>query len=539
MAKPEVKIRITDKDATGPGWKSALAKADKAGQHAKKAAHEGGFLGKTLKGLGKLGKMEFGFESLTRIGEMSKAANENVSGLTRGVFNLGIKAPAALGAVAEGAGLVAGATAAALTALVGLGAATEMLGEKWAKSGADIARATRTMGVGTDWFQATRAGAERFGVTADQTESSVDAFASTLHKAKYGANNLALGALTQLGVKLKYTKDGALDTASAFDDVTDAIARQKDPQTQKEIAEVFGLGGMLPALRQGSKSLRAEGADYLGSGAAMSPEQISQAEGVERRTVRFHQTLGSLEKKAGMAALGAAGSIADRGDELLRDPGAAGRHAMDDAKSLVGDLGHAGGVAARELVQGGRDAGRAIGDEFLKFRDRIEHQESRGRQFGRNGRPLISNRGAVGAMQVLPETGKRAAARAGVAWDEDRFYNDKAYNEQIGTAELWTMFQKYRGDEVLAAAAYNAGPGRADRWVKKFGDPRKGQISDADFASKIPFAETKDYVGKTAQPQARVIVDFKNAPPGTSVRASGGPGVDVAVSVAHALDGNP
>jgi soluble lytic murein transglycosylase len=50
----------------------------------------------------------------------------------------------------------------------------------------------------------------------------------------------------------------------------------------------------------------------------------------------------------------------------------------------------------------------------------------------------------------------------------------------------------FSGSYVLAAAAYNAGPGRPPQWVTACGDPRTGDPTD--FIECIPFSETRDYV---------------------------------------------
>ena len=52
---------------------------------------------------------------------------------------------------------------------------------------------------------------------------------------------------------------------------------------------------------------------------------------------------------------------------------------------------------------------------------------------------------------------------------------------------------------VLAAAAYNAGPGRPADWVNTCGDPRKTGADPTDFIECIPFTETRNYVMRTVE----------------------------------------
>lgn len=137
---------------------------------------------------------------------------------------------------------------------------------------------------------------------------------------------------------------------------------------------------------------------------------------------------------------------------------------------------------------------------FDALAERVKAAESSGRHFSRDGQPLMSSAGAIGIMQVMPGTGPEAASAAGLPWDAERLRTDAAYNETLGKAYLRKQLEKYGGNEVLAAAAYNAGPGKVDEWLKTIGDPRTGAISDADFAAKIPFAETRKYVAKVARP---------------------------------------
>lgn len=123
-------------------------------------------------------------------------------------------------------------------------------------------------------------------------------------------------------------------------------------------------------------------------------------------------------------------------------------------------------------------------------------QESGGNQFGKDGTPLVSPKGAVGVAQVMEDTGPEAARLAGLPWDRDQWLNDPRYNAKLGQAYFGAQMQKYDNNPVLAVAAYNAGPGAVDGWIKQIGDPRSGEITNAQFAAAIPYEETRDYVAK-------------------------------------------
>ncbi|ELF9189643.1 transglycosylase SLT domain-containing protein [Salmonella enterica] len=123
-------------------------------------------------------------------------------------------------------------------------------------------------------------------------------------------------------------------------------------------------------------------------------------------------------------------------------------------------------------------------------------QESGGNQYGKDGLPLVSPKGAVGVAQVMEDTGPEAARLAGVPWDRDKWLNDTRYNAKIGQAYFGAQMKKYDNNPVLAVAAYNAGPGAVDGWIKQFGDPRTGAVSNEQFAAAIPYDETRNYVAK-------------------------------------------
>jgi soluble lytic murein transglycosylase len=98
--------------------------------------------------------------------------------------------------------------------------------------------------------------------------------------------------------------------------------------------------------------------------------------------------------------------------------------------------------------------------------------------------------GASGLMQLMPATAKWMAKKIGMTDYSPARVTDPDVNIALGTGYLRYVLDELDGSPVLAAAAYNAGPGRARRW--KADRPLEGAV----YAESIPFNETRDYVKK-------------------------------------------
>lgn len=101
-----------------------------------------------------------------------------------------------------------------------------------------------------------------------------------------------------------------------------------------------------------------------------------------------------------------------------------------------------------------------------------------------------SSVGASGLMQIMPATARWIAQRLGIKSFNAGEMQDPARNIQFGAYYLKHVQTTLDGSPVLATAAYNAGPGRAQRWR----DTRP--MEAAIYIESIPFAETRDYVKK-------------------------------------------
>ncbi|MGD1949551.1 MAG: transglycosylase SLT domain-containing protein [Leptolyngbyaceae cyanobacterium] len=97
--------------------------------------------------------------------------------------------------------------------------------------------------------------------------------------------------------------------------------------------------------------------------------------------------------------------------------------------------------------------------------------------------------GAIGLMQVMPETGDWILAQIGESTDNlDTTLETPNENIKLGTWYLDYTHQEYSDNSMFAVASYNAGPGAVADWVARgYGDPD-------EFVENIPFSETKGYV---------------------------------------------
>lgn len=119
----------------------------------------------------------------------------------------------------------------------------------------------------------------------------------------------------------------------------------------------------------------------------------------------------------------------------------------------------------------------------------VFQQESGNRHRNADGSLVTSPAGAQGVGQIMPPTGKDPGFGVKPLQDDSEQENRRFTGDYLNA-----MLKRYSGNQILALAAYNAGPGKVDDWLKQIGDPRTGQVSNEQFAASIPFNETRNYV---------------------------------------------
>ncbi|MCG7509023.1 lytic transglycosylase domain-containing protein [Mesorhizobium retamae] len=112
----------------------------------------------------------------------------------------------------------------------------------------------------------------------------------------------------------------------------------------------------------------------------------------------------------------------------------------------------------------------------------------------------VSRVGALGLLQLMPGTAEQLAKKAGMTFSQAKLTTDPGYNATLGAAFLGQQLDRYNGSYVLTFAGYNAGPRRADQWIKRYGDPRGKDIDTVvDWIERIPYAETRSYIQRVME----------------------------------------
>ncbi len=148
------------------------------------------------------------------------------------------------------------------------------------------------------------------------------------------------------------------------------------------------------------------------------------------------------------------------------------------------------------------------------------------RQESRYDDKAISSAGARGLMQLMPATAREVARKAGMSHDHNWLTSKPSHNVALGSRYLRQMLDRYNGNYAMALAAYNAGPGRVDRWINEIGDPRDPKVDLINWIEMIPIYETRNYVQRvleSTEVYRQILSSNRGSPRGDIHLASRGP----------------
>ena len=122
--------------------------------------------------------------------------------------------------------------------------------------------------------------------------------------------------------------------------------------------------------------------------------------------------------------------------------------------------------------------------------------------------------GASGLMQVMPATGKWVAAKIGLTDFVHSMLSDVRTNITLGANYMNMVLENNGGSQVLATAAYNAGPARSRTWRGTLEAPMEGAV----FVETIPFSETRTYVRNVMSNATNYAALFEKRPQSLKAR---------------------
>ena len=117
----------------------------------------------------------------------------------------------------------------------------------------------------------------------------------------------------------------------------------------------------------------------------------------------------------------------------------------------------------------------------------------------------ISSVGAVGLMQIMPDTGEWISGKLHISGYEPKKLTEPAFNIRLGCWYLRFLLDRYKQDRPTALAAYNAGHGNVDKWKNDPAISAEGQLKN------IPFAQTEQYVEKVQRAYEKYKTLYQDA----------------------------
>lgn len=205
-----------------------------------------------------------------------------------------------------------------LTGAASIAGAAAMAGA-FGKNSIQLRNLATNLGMSTDELQRYRAAAQFAGLETSEMDGALRGLAGTFEQATVGGNNEALAWMNQFGVAVKRTKDGSVDAADGLRQIARVIGGMTNAQAQARYADMFGVGSLLPLLRNGEAGLASYlkkateagvviGKGGVAAGSAFAEEMVR----MDLATKRLVYSMGSALLPTATKVVGAITTLTDR-----------------------------------------------------------------------------------------------------------------------------------------------------------------------------------------------------------------------------------
>jgi hypothetical protein len=195
-----------------------------------------------------------------------------------------------------------------LAAVIGVGsiAGVAALATEWGKLAMNVTNAAASIGMSASQLMGLQGTARLAGVSSEELTSSLTSLGNTLEDARFGRNQGALMLMNRLGISMHRLQNGSIDTQRAMMDLAGVMQRpgiKGNAQVQNLIANTFGVGALLPLLRQGPKAIEAYEQQVRALGGEMSGPALEAATQFETHLLLLQTAVGGLKNSIGGALI--------------------------------------------------------------------------------------------------------------------------------------------------------------------------------------------------------------------------------------------
>jgi hypothetical protein len=400
----------------------------------------------------------------------------------------------------------------------------------WARMGREVANTSTSLGVSSRGLTTMRGAAQLAGLSAESMDGSLESLRQNMQDARWGRNQPLVALMSRLNMQFRYTKDGSIDAIASMKDIADMMAAQKDVGAKHTIAQTFGVDSLFTLLNKGRQAIEDYQREIEKLNGTPSDAQIQQNE-------KFAKSIERMKIAANGVGRDIAANIQqftqpgiDKAADLVSGHTTlATKLGTNLVKQLMIPLGLAPVV---DYLSGFGMVGAAPGQQSAsgKIKPLITSTGNQPPLGIRSNNPLNLMPGGREAVYPTMEAGIGAAMRNLMT----RRYFGGGNDTAAGIISKWSPANApgnspEKTANYISAVQQEVGTGHLDP-----NDPATMAKLLSAMARQENGAGTYDAT-KMDQAIQHVVIEFKNAPAGTTATARTASGATVPVRVATAM----